>query len=330
MIFLKFKNKLHLFILSFLLIIPINCFAYSNYIIPGGQTIGIEVNSKGVLVVGFYEVNNKYISKTAGFEIGDIITKVNNTTVSNIDEMVSEVNKDSDFKVDFSVLRNKKNVNLNLSLEKDFSGVLKTGLYVKDKINGIGTLTYIDPESKVFGALGHEIIENTTISKFEIKDGIIYEANVSNIVKSRNGKAGEKNAVYNKANIWGQISENELAGIFGTYSENFNVDEKIEVADIDEITSGEAIIRTVIDDNKKEDFKINILHIDTNSKNKNILFEVTDKKLIEKTGGIVQGMSGSPIIQNNKIIGAVNYVIVNDPTKGYGIFIKTMLEEGDK
>ncbi len=327
---MKFKNKLHLFILSFLLIIPINCFAYSNYIIPGGQTIGIEVNSKGVLVVGFYEVNNKYISKTAGFEIGDIITKVNNTTVSNIDEMVSEVNKDSDFKVDFSVLRNKKNVNLNLSLEKDSSGVLKTGLYVKDKINGIGTLTYIDPESKVFGALGHEIIENTTISKFEIKDGIIYEANVSNIVKSRNGKAGEKNAVYNKANIWGQISENELAGIFGTYSENFNVDEKIEVADIDEITSGEAIIRTVIDDNKKEDFKINILHIDTNSKNKNILFEVTDKKLIEKTGGIVQGMSGSPIIQNNKIIGAVNYVIVNDPTKGYGIFIKTMLEEGDK
>ena len=327
---MKFKNKLHLFILSFLLIIPINCFAYSNYIIPGGQTIGIEVNSKGVLVVGFYEVNNKYISKTAGFEIGDIITKVNNATVSNIDEMVSEVNKDSDFKVDFSVLRNKKNVNLNLSLEKDSSGVLKTGLYVKDKINGIGTLTYIDPESKVFGALGHEIIENTTISKFEIKDGIIYEANVSNIVKSRNGKAGEKNAVYNKANIWGQISENELAGIFGTYSENFNVDEKIEVADIDEITSGEAIIRTVIDDNKKEDFKINILHIDTNSKNKNILFEVTDKKLIEKTGGIVQGMSGSPIIQNNKIIGAVNYVIVNDPTKGYGIFIKTMLEEGDK
>ena len=327
---MKFKNKLHLFILSFLLIIPINCFAYSNYIIPGGQTIGIEVNSKGVLVVGFYEVNNKYISKTAGFEIGDIITKINNNTVSNIDEMVSEVNKDSDFKVDFSVLRNKKNVNLNLSLEKDFSGVLKTGLYVKDKINGIGTLTYIDPESKVFGALGHEIIENTTISKFEIKDGIIYEANVSNIVKSRNGKAGEKNAVYNKANIWGQISENELAGIFGTYSENFNVDEKIEVADIDEITSGEAIIRTVIDDNKKEDFKINILHIDTNSKNKNILFEVTDKKLIEKTGGIVQGMSGSPIIQNNKIIGAVNYVIVNDPTKGYGIFIKTMLEEGDK
>ena len=102
---MKFKNKLHLFILSFLLIIPINCFAYSNYIIPGGQTIGIEVNSKGVLVVGFYEVNNKYISKTAGFEIGDIITKVNNTTVSNIDEMVSEVNKDSDFKATCRILR---------------------------------------------------------------------------------------------------------------------------------------------------------------------------------------------------------------------------------
>lgn len=326
---MKFKNKLHIFILSLLLIIPINCFAYSNYVIPGGETIGIEVNSKGVLVVGFYKVNDNYIGRDAGFEIGDIITKINNTSVSNIDSMVSIVNKSSS-PVTFSILRNNKVLDINLTLEKDTSGVLKTGLYVKDKINGIGTLTYIDPESKVFGALGHEIIENTTISKFEIKDGIIYEANVSSIVKSRNGKAGEKNAIYDKSNLWGTISSNETPGIFGTYKEDLSNKETIEVAALNEITSGEAIIRTVIEGDKKEDFKINIIHIDSDSKTKNILFEVTDKKLIEKTGGIVQGMSGSPIIQNNKIIGAVNYVIVNDTTKGYGIFIKTMLEEGDK
>lgn len=326
---MNFKNKLHLFLFSLLLIIPINCFAYSNFVIPGGETIGIEVNSKGVLVVGFYKVNDSYIGKDAGFEVGDIIMKINDNLVSDIDSMVNLVNH-STSPVKFSVLRDNKSAQIELALETDSDGVLKTGLYVKDRINGIGTLTYIDPNNKVFGALGHEIIENTTISKFEIKDGTIYEANVSGIVKSRNGKAGEKNAIYNKTKIFGEISVNEMAGIFGTYSKDISDISTIEVGKIEDIKSGEAIIRTVIDGSKVEDFTINILHIDTNSKNKNILFEVTDKRLIEKTGGIVQGMSGSPIIQNNKIIGAVNYVIVNDTTKGYGIFITTMLEEGDK
>lgn len=327
---MKFKSKLQIFLFFLLLtIIPINCFAYSNYIIPGGETIGIEVNSKGVLVVGFYKVNDHYIGREAGFEVGDIIVKVNDTLVSDIDSMVSLVNNSSSI-VKFSVSRNNKLIDVSLTLEKDSNGILKTGLYVKDKINGIGTLTYIDPESKVFGALGHEIIENATVSKFEIKDGVIYDASVTGIVKSKNGKAGEKNAVYDKTKISGVIDANEMAGIFGIYSEDLGTSETIEVAKIDEIKTGDASIRTVINGTNVEEFAIKIIHIDTNSRNKNILFEVTDKRLIEKTGGIVQGMSGSPIIQNNKIIGAVNYVIVNDTTKGYGIFITTMLEEGDK
>lgn len=326
---MKLKNKLQIFLISLLLIIPINCFAYSNFIIPGGETIGIEVNSKGVLVVGFYKVNDSYIGKEAGFEVGDIIRKVNDKAVSDIDSMVNIVNHSSSV-VKFNVSRGNKSKDIELTLKTDENGVLKTGIYVKDRINGIGTLTYIDPNSKVFGALGHEIIENTTVSKFEIKDGIIYEANVSDIVKSRNGKAGEKNAIYNKSKVFGEIESNEIAGIFGTYSESIDNLSTIEVGKINEIKSGAAVIRTVIAGNKVEDFAINILHIDTNSKNKNILFEITDKRLINATGGIVQGMSGSPIIQDNKIIGAVNYVIVNDTTKGYGIFITTMLEEGDK
>ena len=326
---MNLKNKLQLFLISLLFIIPINCFAYSNYIIPGGETIGIEVNSKGVLVVGFYKVNSKNIAKNAGFELGDIITKINNVKITNIESMINEVNNNENT-VKFTVLRNNTEKEIDLKLEKDTNNVLKTGLYVKDKINGIGTLTYIDPETKVFGALGHEIIETTTISKFEIKDGIIYEANVSNIVKSKNGRAGEKNAIYNKQNILGEIKENELPGIFGTYNNEIQDAKALKVAEIDEITSGKAVIRTVINESNVKDYTIDILYIDANSKNKNILFEVTDKELLDKTGGIIQGMSGSPIIQNNKIIGAVNYVIVNDPTKGYGIFIKTMLEEGDK
>ena len=199
-----------------------------------------------------------------------------------------------------------------------------------DKINGIGTLTYIDPETKKFGALGHEIIETTTASKFEIKDGKIYEASVIDIVKSRSGKAGEKNAKYNSENIYGSISKNEISGIFGDYYKELDNSNTIKVAQIEEIKTGPAKIRTVVENNEVQEYPINIIGLDSDSKTKNILFEIVDSKLIDITGGIIQGMSGSPIIQNDKIIGAVNYVIVNDTTKGYGIFITTMLEEGDK
>lgn len=326
---MKIKNKLQIFLLALLLIIPLNTFAYSNYVISGGNTIGIEVNSKGVMVVGFYKLNDTYIAKNAGFEVGDVILKVNDQEVNNISSMVTLMGNEERM-INFMVLRNGVKRKVNLKLVKDDDNVLKTGLYVKDKINGIGTLTYIDPNSRVFGALGHEILESNTISKFEIKDGKIYDAYVSGIVKSRNGKAGEKNAVYNKEDVYGVIEENEISGIFGKYSKDISNMEVIKVGKVDDITMGKAYIRTVIDNDKVEDFEINIINLDTNSKTKNILFEITDKRLLEKTGGVVQGMSGSPIIQNNKIIGAVNYVIVNDTSKGYGIFITTMLEEGDK
>lgn len=326
---MKIKNKLQIFLLALLLIFPLNTFAYSNYVISGGNTIGIEVNSKGVMVVGFYKLNDAYIAKDAGFEVGDVILKVNDKEVSDISSMVTLMGNEEKT-INFMVLRNGMKRKVNLKLVKDNDNVLKTGLYVKDKINGIGTLTYIDPKSRVFGALGHEILESNTISKFEIKVGKIYDAYVSGIVKSRNGKAGEKNAVYNKDDVYGVVEANEISGIFGKYSKDISNMDVIKVGKIDDITMGKAYIRTVIDNDKVEDFEINIINLDTNSKTKNILFEITDKRLLERTGGVVQGMSGSPIIQDNKIIGAVNYVIVNDTSKGYGIFITTMLEEGDK
>lgn len=326
---MKIKNKLQIFLLALLLIFPLNTFAYSNYVISGGNTIGIEVNSKGVMVVGFYKLNDAYIAKDAGFEVGDVILKVNDKEVSDISSMVTLMGNEEKT-INFMVLRNGMKRKVNLKLVKDNDNVLKTGLYVKAKINGIGTLTYIDPKSRVFGALGHEILESNTISKFEIKDGKIYDAYVSGIVKSRNGKAGEKNAVYNKDDVYGVVEANEISGIFGKYSKDISNMDVIKVGKVDDITMGKAYIRTVIDNDKVEDFEINIINLDTNSKTKNILFEITDKRLLERTGGVVQGMSGSPIIQDNKIIGAVNYVIVNDTSKGYGIFITTMLEEGDK
>ena len=330
--FLK-KLKLQIILpLLVLFIIPTNIYAYSKYIIPGGETIGIEVNSKGVLVVGFYEVENEYIGKDAGFEIGDIITKINDTKVNTIEEMVEVVNeeaKDSN-SLDVTITRDDKSSKLNLTMVCDSENICKTGLYVKDEITGVGTLTYIDPNTTIFGALGHEILEKTTGERFEIKDGKIFKANVTDNTRSSTGSPGEKNATYDKSVIYGEINANTESGIFGTYQDELLETEKIEVADIDEITTGEAEIRTVISGNEVGSYKINILNINKNSDIKNILFEITDETLLNETGGVIQGMSGSPIIQNNKIIGAVTHVIVSDTKKGYGIFITTMLEEGDK
>lgn len=326
---MKIKNILLKTFILLLFIIPINVFAYSNYIIPGGETIGIEVNSKGVLVVGFYKVNDSYIGRNAGFEIGDKIIELNNSEVNSISSMIEIINTTNTNTVEVTILRNNEEKTINLEMSKDSDNVLKTGLYVKDSITGIGTLTYIDPETKVFGALGHEIMEKTTNERFDIKSGIIFGANVTGINKSRDGTAGEKNARYDKTEVFGNIKDNEISGIFGSFTSNYSSKEKLEVGEKKDIKTGPATIKTVIKDDKVEDFSINILKTDDSNEVKNILFEITDENLLKETGGIVQGMSGSPIIQDNKIIGAVTHVIVNDTTKGYGIFITTMLKEGE-
>ena len=280
---MKCKNIFLKFMILLLIIIPINTFAYSKYIIASGKTIGIEVNSKGILVVGFYKINNEYIAKNAGFKIGDNIIKINNKPVDKIDTMIDIINNKDSNKINFTIIRDKKVENINLNLVGDNSGILKTGLYVKDQINGIGTLTYIDPNTKIFGALGHEIIESTTAKKFEIKDGKIFSANVSDITKSRSGDAGEKNAEYNKDKVDGNIKNNDITGIYGTYSNAIKNLKTIEVGEINNIKKGNAIIKTVVNNNKVEDFDIEIISIDKNSKNKNILFQITDKRLLNKT-----------------------------------------------
>ena len=310
-----------------LFIFPFNVFAYSNKVIVGGETIGIEVHSNGVYVVGFYPVNGKNIAEESGFLVGDIIKKINGVDISNINNLNSIINEEDLYK--FSILRNDKELIIPIELKEE-NNILKTGLYVKDTINGIGTLSYIDPETKVFGSLGHEILESKSYSKFEISDGSIYSSTVSNIKKSVNGNTGEKKANIDKNDSIGSIEINEINGIYGKYDDEFSNREILSVGNISDIHKGNAYIKTVIDKNDIGNYSINIINIDESNSTKNILFEITDKKLLSKTGGIVQGMSGSPIIQDNKIIGVVNYVIVDNTKRGYGIFITKMLEEGDK
>ena len=314
-------------IILFLLLFPISVFAYSDFLVVGGETIGIEVHSNGVYIVGFYPVNGENIGKNSGLEVGDIIKKVNDIEIRNIEELNDVLMNSNHFHL--NVQRGKDLIDFNLHPIYE-NNILKTGLYVKDQINGIGTLSYIDPNTKIFGSLGHEIIESSSFSKFQINSGNIYKAEVSSISKSESGRAGSKNAVIEKNEVIGDIEKNEEEGIFGFYTDDISNQKLTSVGDKFDIHKGKAFIRTNIIDNKIEDFSINIISIDEESYNKNIFFEITDKKLLKKSGGIVQGMSGSPILQDNKIIGVVNYVVVEDPIKGYGIFITTMLEEGDK
>lgn len=326
-------SKLTKFLCFTLCIFPLQVFAYSNKIIAGGDNIGIKVNADKVMIVGLYQVDNVSPGKDAGLRVGDKIDSINNEKISNINEMVDTINKDPDkTTVTVGYIRNEKLAQAELHLVKQEGEIYKTGLYVKDAISGIGTLTFIDPASKIYGALGHEIIEGATGQKIEIKDGQIFKSTVTGIEKSRQGEPGEKNAKFYSDKVYGTINENAITGIFGEYTDTINQENLYEVAQPSEITTGEAEILTVIEEEKVEPFKINITKLSTNKDQlvKNILFEITDQRLLDKTGGVVQGMSGSPIIQNGKICGAVTHVVVKQATQGYGIYITNMLEESEK
>ncbi len=329
MLLKKFKKSIFLLLL-FLFIIPINVFAYSDKIIVGGQNIGISLNSKGVLIVGTYEVNGTSPAKEAGLKTGDIIEKINGNQISNIEQMATEINKVKEEKISLTYLRNNKEKETTLNLYKDENNIYKTGLYVKDSVTGIGTLTFIDPNTKIFGALGHEIQEQATGKIFEIKDGTIFSSEVTDVVPSSDGSPGEKRAKYNKEDVTGEVKENTTQGIFGEYTAEISGGKTYNVAEPSEIKKGNAKILTVLNGTEVKEYEINITQINSEKqKNKNFVFEIIDKELLNKTNGIIQGMSGSPIIQGDNVIGAVTHVVIDNPHKGYGIFITNMLEEAE-
>ena len=322
-------KRLKIIALTMFMLSPLNVFAYSNKIIVGGENIGINIKSEGILVVGFYKVDGESIVSSPAIKSGDFILKVGDDNVNSINELTDKIEQYiQDNQVKLVINRNGKEIVSKLTLiEKD--GTYKTGLYVKDSVSGIGTLTYIDPETKKFGSLGHEIIEVNTNEKIEVKTGSIFNSVVTGITKSENGTPGEKHAKLDSEKVFGIITKNTQYGLFGDYTNNLPGKKMMEVALPDEVKVGNATIMTVLDDNKVKEYDIYISKINEYNKIKNIYFEVTDDELLEKTGGIVQGMSGSPILQNNKIVGAVTHVIVDNVKTGYGIFITTMLEEGE-
>lgn len=310
-------------------------------VIPGGQTIGVKLKSAGVLVVGHHLVavdENKKISpgEDAKIQIGDLIVSMNGNKLNDV-SMVSEIVAkagQSNQPLDLEIKR--KNEILHVRMNPSFDirdKAYRLGLYIRDSAAGVGTLTFYAPGQNVYGALGHVITDMDTQTPIEVGSGEIVHSNVTSIAKSQTGEPGEKRAQFFKENkVLGNIEKNTPFGIFGKmYSlpeHGFSKD-AIPVAFSEEVKEGPAQIYTVVNGQKVEKFNIEITHVMRQDypATKGMVIKITDPNLIEKTGGIVQGMSGSPIIQNGKLIGAVTHVFVNDPTSGYGCFIEWMLQD---
>ena len=308
-----------------LLFFPLNVFAYSNKIIVSGEPIGIEIHSKGVYIVDFYQVNGTYPAKESGLQKGDRIIEIKKKEIKNSKDMQESIQKEGGYPI--KIVRDNKTLEKELVVTKE-GKEFQTGIYIKDEIDGIGTLSYIDPETKIYASLGHEILETSSKNLFETSHGYIYDIELNYIHKSEDGNIGEYHANF-KNNVLGSIEKNKTTGIYGKYQGTYQEEDLVEVGAKEEIKKGPAKIRLNVEGTEINDYEITILKTEENPV-KNILFEITDEELLSKTGGIVQGMSGSPIIQENKVIGVVNYVLLNDSKKGYGIYIEKMLEEGDK
>lgn len=301
-----------------------------------GNTIGIYLKSDGVLVVdtGEFSSDGQEVSPCKGILFsGDYITHVNDIAVDSKAQLIKLVEENGSEDMVLTIRRNDSITKVKIKPQKDINGKYKLGIWVKDDCQGIGTLTFID-ENGNFGALGHGICDSDTGLLMEVSGGVLYKARVLSIIKGKSGTPGEYVGTidYSSENVLGYIDKNGDLGIYGTTNGKIASDSVVmDVGYKYDTHKGKAYIRTSINGRIGE-YEIEILELDysQNGGNKGIVFRVTDPRLLELTNGIVQGQSGSPIIQDGKIIGAVTHVFVNDSTSGYGIFLETMLNVAKK
>ena len=307
-------------------------------VIPVGNIAGVKLYTSGVLVVGMSEIegddNKKYKPyENTGIEEGDTIIKVNDTNINSTDDLIETVNlsKGKDVKVKY--IHEEETKECSMTPVKTSNSDYKLGLWVRDSAAGVGTVTFYEPSSKTFGALGHGITDIDTNELINIASGEFITTRILDITKGESGNPGKiQGTVENQTNI-GTISKNSRFGIYGKVdnlsSLDIDVSKEMEVALRKEIQTGKATILCSLDNQKPQEYEIEIEKIfkENNYDNKSMLIKITDERLLEKTGGIIQGMSGSPIIQNGKFVGAVTHVLVNNPQEGYSVFGDIMLKQ---
>ena len=301
-------------------------------LIPGGQSFGVKFYADGVMVVGVSDVTGQD-GKTsspaydAGIRVKDIIKTVDGRSISSNEELISIVRASEGQALKIEAERDGEGFTATVTPVSDEKGEYKIGLTVRDSTAGIGTITYYDPVNHTFAALGHGINDTDTQQLLPLRRGEVLGADIFGIVKGQIGSPGELQGTFRENSDIGILYENSAEGIFGELNEGFVYPaQPIPTAEKSEVREGPATIMCTIDDSGVQEFEIEIVNIiNTQKTTKNMLIKVTDPDLLAATGGIVQGMSGSPIIQNGKLIGAVTHVLVNDPTEGYAIFIENMM-----
>ena len=303
-------------------------------VIPLGKTIGMKLYTEGVLVVGMSEIEGKKPYQNSGIEAGDRIIEVNNKKISTSDELTQCVNTCNGKNIEIKYINNKDEiVQAEIEPAKTSNNEYKIGLWVRDAAAGVGTITFYEPSTGSFASLGHGINDVDTYELIDIANGELVTAKILDIVKGKNGIPGEIRGNIDNSIKIGNISKNTDFGVYGnitnTNALNLDNSQEMGVADRNEINTGKAYILCELDNRKPEKYEIEIQKIfkENNQDNKSMLIKITDARLIEKTGGIIQGMSGAPIIQNNKFIGAVTHVLVNDSKVGYGVFADLMIKQ---
>ena len=297
----------------------------------GGQPFGLKFYNDGVIIIElehfFDGVNYNCPAKNAGLKVNDIIKEINGEKINSNEDLQKIVTKSNGNQLSFIIKRNGKEIDKLITPIKNMAGMYLIGAWVRDSCAGIGTVTYYDKEKNYFAALGHGVCDKDTSGLLPLGYGEVVCSYISGVTKSTKGKAGSLDGYFSDT-TFGVLTKNTSSGVFGTPNDNFCFDQKaVEIADCDEIKTGKAEIYTTIIGEEPQYYDIEIVKICNTNKNtnENFVIKVTSDKLIENCGGIVQGMSGSPIVQNGKLVGAVTHVFVNSPCEGYGVTAQNMV-----
>ena len=304
-------------------------------LIPIGHTVGIQMSAEGVLVVQLDDVQTAdgavCPARDAGVAEGDMIVRVNGTQVSSNDDLQEQIALSDGQPVELELVRDGASQTVTAAPCADEDGVYRIGVLARDSMAGIGTLTYVDPETGEYGSLGHGICDSETGVLLPLKEGSLLYSVVGSVQRGEAGEPGALQGEFVTDSALGTVEENTESGIFGTMTDSslYASLESVPVASDDEIQTGDAEILSNVEGDTVERYSVQVVKVypADDEYGRGMMLRVTDQELLDKTGGIVQGMSGSPVLQNGKIIGAVTHVLVNDPTCGYAISIGRMLEE---